>query len=209
MRQKYLEHLSEIVKYDGQNPRPRVRHPAKWHNINSVSKTNDFINLETTKKTIWIWSDHHFRHNRVIAMCNRPYRDMDEMISSFVDNFNNTVNAGDICIWGGDVTFKGNIHFNEEIMPLFKKCYNIQVVGNHDFNNKNPRNLNFDERHLLLDLNLKSKKVVISHYPFGKPNDGFINVHGHIHGYDSEYLHQINVCVEKTNYKPIKLLDLI
>lgn len=209
MRKKYLDYLAETMINREGKVRPRVSHPMKWHLIKNESKTDQFVDLENTEKTVWIWSDHHFRHERVIEMCQRPFDNTDQMLDILVDNFNSTVKEGDICIWAGDVTFKENVYFNEVIMPLFSKCYNIQVVGNHDFNKKLVRGLDFDERHLILDLRLDSKRVVISHYPFGKPDEKFINVHGHIHNYDSEFEHQRNVCIDKIGFFPVKLIDII
>jgi calcineurin-like phosphoesterase family protein len=209
MRKKYLDFLAEVMTDHDGKERPRARHPMKWHLVKSTSMSGEFLDLENTEKTVWIWSDHHFRHERIIEMCQRPFSDTDNMLDVLIENFNNTVKEGDICIWAGDITFKCSVYFNEEIMPLFKKCYNIQVVGNHDFNKKLIRELNFDESHLLLDLKLNNKRVVISHYPFGKPDENFINVHGHIHNYDSEFEHQINICIDKIGFFPVKLNDVI
>jgi calcineurin-like phosphoesterase family protein len=208
MKKKYLDHLSELVTWDGVE-RPRVRHPLKWTTLRNHSKSGNFVDLENTDKNIWIWSDHHFRHERVISMCNRPFKSVEEMMDTFVNNYNEVVKEGDIVIWAGDITFKSTTHANEEILPLFNKTYNIQVVGNHDFNKKKIRTLDFDERHLLIKLKINKKLVVITHYPFGNEDENFINVHGHTHNRNTDKKHQLNVSVENIDYKPVNLKELI
>lgn len=211
MREFYLKYLSEPVLSWDDKIKPRVRHPQKW-NVEDYSKTNKFLNIEKAileGKNIWIWSDHHFFHENVIKFSNRPYKNVEEMNQKMVDAYNEVVKDGDICIWAGDITFKGTGIFNDEIYPNFNKSYNILVIGNHDFNKKKVRNLDFDEMRLILDFNFLNKIVAITHIPFETENNDFINVHGHIHNLESEFPHQINVSIEALDYKPQSLVELI
>lgn len=207
-RQQYLDYLAEIVNY-GEGDRPRVRHPAKWGRIKAITKSGAFINLGDTDKKIWIWSDHHFSHRRVIEMENRPFANHAEMHKYFVDAYNETVAPGDIVIWAGDITFGSTSEFHETIWKHFSKTYNILVVGNHDFKKKNLRKLDFDEQHLLLAFKLGSKSVVITHYPFECKDEDVIVVHGHLHGRPSPLASQRNISVESIGYKPVLLADVL
>lgn len=207
----YLNFLATPIKhYDG-SIRPPVRHPMKWSKIESKSKTGEFINLEEAllNKNVWIWSDQHFNHENVIKYGKRPYSGSEDMNTQMIENYYNTVKEGDICIWAGDIFFKSKEVFNTEIMPLLDKTYNILVVGNHDFQGKEVKNMDFDEVHLLLDFNFNDERVVVTHYPFLIEGETFVNVHGHIHQNESEHPHQINVSVEALHYHPAKITDLL
>lgn len=212
MRQEYLNYLAEPIENWEGKIKPRVRHPLKWEKVESKSLTGVYVDIEKAMKegrNVWIWSDHHFFHKNVIDFCNRPYKDVEEMNAEMIKTYKKYVKKGDICIWAGDVTFKGNTVFNEDIYPHFKDGYNILVIGNHDFMNKNVRNLNFDENHLIITLNYKNKKVAITHIPFETKDNNFINVHGHIHDKESEFNHQINVSIEALDFKPVLLQDIL
>lgn len=211
MKKDYLSYLATPIEhYDGKI-RPPVRHPAKWERIESTSKTGTFVLLDELALdcNVWIWSDQHFNHENVIKYGKRPYSDSEDMNCKMIDNYNNTVQEGDICIWAGDIFFKSKEVFNTEIMPLLDKTYNILVVGNHDFQGKELKNMDFDEIHLLLDFEVGGKRVVVTHYPFNVSDTEFVNVHGHIHQNESEEPHQINVSVEAINYHPVKLKTLL
>lgn len=211
MRDSYLSFLAEpILHHDGKT-RPRVRHPMKWAKINPTSKTDSFVSITSLllEKDVWIWSDHHFYHEKVIQYSNRPSIDADSMNALMIKNYIETVKEGDVCIWAGDIFFKSPELFKNEILPLLNKTYNILVVGNHDFNGKKVKDMGFDEVHLLLEFDYKDKHCVVSHYPFHLTDLDFVNVHGHIHQNKSEFPHQINVSVEAINYKPVSLKELL
>lgn len=211
MISKYLTFMETPVKHFDGKIRPPVRHPMKWHKIEPISLTGEFIDFDEHLKDndVWIWSDQHFNHENVIKHSTRPFKTSEDMNYAMIENYEDTVKDGDVVIWAGDLFFKSQEDFKENIMPHFNKTYNILVVGNHDFQGKVVKNLPFDEIHLLLDFNVDGQRVVVTHYPFGKPEDDFTNVHGHIHQNESEEDHQINVSVEAINYTPVSLKDLL
>ncbi len=211
MIEYYLDFIATPVKqYDGV-VRPPVSSPLKWSNIRSTSLSGTFMDLESylKKNDVWIWSDQHFQHENVIRYTDRPFDNTENMNLALIENYKNTVKEGDVVIWAGDLFFGSIESFIENIMPHFNKTYNVLVVGNHDFKKKVVKAIPFDETHLLLDLNIDGERVVITHLPFGKPEDGFKNVHGHIHQYPSEETHQINVSVEMLDYAPVKIKSLL
>ena len=48
--------------------------------------------------TIWISSDHHFCHNKILTYCSetRPYNDIEEMNSDYIKKWNSVVKPSDI-----------------------------------------------------------------------------------------------------------------
>ncbi len=215
LRDLYIEDLSKIVDYY-QNPRPRVRHPGKWSRLPSqISLAEDIsepLLIPTIDKTrkVWIWSDQHFSHKNIIAFSQRPYEDVEQMNEYMIANYNDYVGENDICIWVGDVGFKGTTHINE----LLEQCngYKILVVGNHDFNGKKLRNLNFDETHLIYTIDYPDISLVLTHYPMFNVPWPWVNVHGHMHIYpnpDTGHPLHINVNCEVQAYRPILLDEVV
>lgn len=123
--------------------------------------------------TTWFTSDPHFGHfnkdgGGVIRFCNRPYKDMDEMMEKIRERWNKKVKPEDQVIFVGDVFF----YLNKPEAKKYLDSLNgrkILVRGNHD---RKPREMNamgFDfvcEEMVIL---IANERVTISHYPFRAP----------------------------------------
>ena len=217
LRDLYLEDLGKIVCYDGHNERPRVRHVGNWERVRSVltegAEQVMFPLADDDKRDVWLWSDLHFGHKNIIRFSDRPFDDVEQMNEYLVANFNDYVGPNDISIWVGDIAF-GNDTFANNILD---QCngYKILIVGNHDFNKRKVRDLNFDEIHLLNHIEIEGVDLVLTHYPMFNLPLPYINVHGHIHagashdGPSDSSLQHINVNCEFHSYRPINLNDLI
>jgi len=152
------------------------------------------------KQKIWITSDHHFNHTNIIKYCSRPFNSVEEMNEYMIKKWNEKVIPGDIVIHLGDFAFK---HSSEH----FKKRLNgtiILVMGNHDSEDMEEQGFILVKEDILQINNL-----LFTHRPL-LPEEipqGFLNIHGHVHQRDS--FHGINVCVERTNYVPIELNEIL
>lgn len=212
LRQHYIDDLTRLISYDGRNTRPRVRHPQKWANLQSVIQLNEGVTepLDISDRNVWVWSDTHFWHKNIIEFSKRPFINIDEMNEALVGNYNDYVQPDDVCIWGGDVAFKGNAETNE----LLDRCngYKILVAGNHDFKRKHVRALAFDEIHLLYLLNISDVGLLFTHYPMYNIPWPWFNVHGHLHSWpkpDTGHNLHYNMCVELHEYKPINITEIV
>lgn len=215
LRELYIEDLSKIVTYSS-NPRPRVRHPGKWARLDAqialgegIIEPLTILPIVQTRK-VWVWSDQHFSHKNIITFSERPYESVEQMNEYLIANYNNCVGENDICIWVGDVGFKGNTHINE----LLEQCngYKILIVGNHDFNGKKLRNLKFDETHLIYTIYYPDVSLVFTHYPMDNIPWPWVNIHGHLHIFpkpDTGHPLHINVNCEVQAYKPRLLEDIV
>lgn len=213
LRHLYLEDLGKIVTYH-KNPRPRVRHIEKWRKVESrlLESNNSYITLPpTSDRNVWVWSDMHFGHKNIIEFSERPFANLEEMQEHMIDNFNEYVGPNDISIWVGDVAFMNDNNTNE----LLARCngYKILVIGNHDFNHKKLRKLNFDETHLIMHIRMDDVDLVFTHYPMENLIPPYVNVHGHIHIYPRDAgpcngPQHINVNCEFHNYKPVNLTEI-
>jgi len=77
---------------------------------------------------IYFTSDTHFDHENIIKYCNRPFKDVNHMNESMIENWNNTVNDTDTVMHLGDFSFKSDKFIN-------RLNGNITLIkGNHDKN---------------------------------------------------------------------------
>lgn len=213
LRELYLEDLSKIVTY-GKNPRPRVRHPAKWAKLDahiSLDDKHDAVMSDFGNRKVWVWSDQHFYHKNIIRFSERPYMDVEQMNEHLIANFNDYVGVNDVSIWVGDVGFANETKINE----LIDQCngYKILVLGNHDFHRrKRPLKLNFDETHLIYTHETPEVSLCFTHYPMDNIPYPWVNIHGHLHAFpkpDTGHPLHYNVCCELHGYKPLELDEVI
>lgn len=218
LRELYLEDLAKLItihdKIDGSviRTRARARHPEKYGKIEPTA-ANDFMDLsDYDPERLWLWSDLHFGHNNIIGFSNRPFVGVNHMTQCLIEYYNDCVQPDDVCIWVGDVSFMNSAMTNN-ILSLCNG-YKILVVGNHDFDKKKVKKMNFDEQHLIYHLAHEDQSYVLTHYPMENLPWPHFNVHGHIHiggQWDWEkYGEQMyNVNLEFHGYKPINFAQII
>lgn len=212
LRNLYLEDLGKMVNYGGVD-RSRVAHVGKYRRLDNLIRcpANDGVpldlnNLEDGRK-VWIWSDQHFFHKNIISFSERPFDNVPQMNEHMIANYNEYVGEDDICLWVGDVGFGGNEAINE----ILSQCngYKILIIGNHDFKGKNLRWIDFDETHLIYNLDWLDTNLVLTHYPMYNLEYPWVNIHGHLHIFptpDTGLPLSINVNCEVQGYRP-RLLD--
>lgn len=132
-------------------------------------------------------SDLHLFHDNCIKFDNRPFENMDEMLSVIYNNWNNTVTNGDEVYILGDVSFRGK---NEDLIAFVSKLkgQKILIKGNHDdVSDYRYRQLFkdvLDYKELQDNILGTSYRVVLSHYPilsWNHMNHGSILLYGHTH----------------------------
>ena len=214
LRNMYIDDLKKIVNYGG-NDRPRVRHWQNWDRLKTQISLNetygDYVDPNTLyeERNVWLWSDLHFFHKNIIGFSERPYANVQEMTDNLVANHNDYVEPGDVSIWVGDVGFGSTSAINH----VLDTCngYKILVVGNHDFNKRKLRELNFDEVHLIYKIPTPEGDLVLTHYPMDNIEDPYFNIHGHLHAFpklDTGHPLHFNINCEGIGYKPMNLKKL-
>lgn len=164
----------------------------------------------------WFISDPHFGHKNILKFEEnfRPYRDTNEMDEAIINNYNKTVNEGDLVFWLGDMFFCNSTR-TDYIVSRLKPTRNILIRGNHDkgISDTKFRRLGFDPYKMY-----EYGEFILTHQPISKENmttlrsyDKTIkNVHGHTHsdntGLDEKYWQCVSL--ELTNMKPISLAEL-
>lgn len=169
---------------------------------------SEIFNCENIWDT-FIISDTHFLHRKIAEYADRP----DDWQDRIITNWNNVIGDNDVVLHLGDLTFGNRENAASITRRLNGKKYLLK--GNHDRRSRKW----FDELGFEL---IKSSfmvdcgpfKILFSHRPVFNLPKGTANIHGHIHNkqhfiaYRQKNLY-INASVEKLNYRPIRLNNLM
>jgi len=137
---------------------------------------------------VWLTADLHFRHANIIAYCDRPFHNADDMDAALLKTLSK-VPSSEYLIIVGDV-FMGNF---EKSIALLRQVpgKKILIAGNHDFNRNGICKL--------LETNVfdaivpflfwphanQNRLTLLTHYPVHLPegyrNAPVLNYHGHLH----------------------------
>lgn len=165
-------------------------------------------------------ADTHFGDSRIIDLCNRPFKTMDEMIDTIARNWNETVDRKDEVYVLGDVAYRYHGNLKELLTSLNGKKH--LLIGNHDRGwMKNKSNLDaFRTIDQISKITDEGRSVVLCHYPLmayeGSLNGGY-HIFGHVHNNDREPLYteinemkrSFNAGVDVNGFRPVSLDELI
>jgi len=157
-------------------------------------------------------SDPHFGHANIIRLCQRPFKDLEEMNETLINNWNNTISYDSIVVCLGDFVWGGTQLWKSFLSVL--KGQKILILGNHD----NKCNIAEVESEFLdirdiLEIRTSSGRLFCCHYPltgWGGSYHGVYHLYGHIHEKDFNHAvpQQYNCCVERNDYRPISLNEV-
>ena len=177
-------------------------------------------------------SDLHFGHANIIRYCNRPFADVGEMNEGLVANWNEVVGADDEVWVLGDVAM-GPIHESLSFVGRLAGR-KVLVAGNHDrcWAGHGPasekwidvyRDAGFDAiLQGAVTTTVAGIEVRCCHFPYAgdsrdeerfvaeRPaDDGLVLLHGHVHEKWRTNGRQINVGVDRWNYRPVPEATLV
>lgn len=170
---------------------------------------------------LFLTSDSHWGHDRIIEFCKRPFKNVEEMNYRMIENWNNKVPYDGIVFHLGDFAW-GGYNFWKTIRDQLNGKI-ILIKGNHDEKNLNDTGAKelFEDVRYQMKIRVEGRAVYLNHYPFlcysGTYRDAKALVYqafGHVHsgpnskGLDSERLNvlfptQYDVGVDNNNYEPI------
>lgn len=155
----------------------------------------------------WIWSDQHVGHDNVIRHCDRPFADGEEMDDALLTAWERLVGATDTVICVGDVQVAWARRGRERIAAAPGR--KILILGNHDFDRKGKVIQNAHHEVYAAAVTETVPRLWLSHMPLYRPipqgPEGSVNVHGHVHNNVPLDGRRINVSVEYTDYRPLRL----
>ncbi|MHC6204298.1 metallophosphoesterase [Breznakiellaceae bacterium SP9] len=172
---------------------------------------------------IYFTADTHFNHSNIINTCGRPFKNVEQMNKTLIQNWNSCITAGDAVYILGDLVFKGTgSEVNKIIEKLNGKKYLIK--GNHDkFIDDTSFNVNnFEWIKDYYVLNYEKIKFILFHYPIFEWDGYFgdaIHLYGHVHNsgnnkeqskrFETLGKRAINVGVDVNSYCPISIQTII
>ena len=214
-RQLYIDFLNETVTYEDRHGRgtitnkSRVRYPKQYEQVKTTpfGESIDLNTIDHEHHKVFVWSDQHFGHKNIIKYSDRPFADIDEMRETMIRNHNDVVTMEDFVIWVGDIAFLNDDKANQILHRL--NGYKILIVGNHDMHKKKLKKLHVDEVHLIYDIEVSGVTMVFTHFPITNLPKPIVNVHGHTHDKEDQSVQHINVSVERIDYRPVPLTNII
>lgn len=167
-------------------------------------------------KPVFLTSDTHFSHKKIIDYCNRPFKNVEEMNEALIKNWNEVVPKEAKVYHLGDFSFHCN---HEKVKEILKRLNGDKylIMGNHDIGKTTKwwREAGFTDvsRYPII----YDEFYILSHRPvFVNSSTPFLSIHGHTH--QNNYVGKsitdeskncyVNVCVEQTNYRPILFSDI-
>jgi calcineurin-like phosphoesterase family protein len=170
-------------------------------------------------KLIYFTSDYHLGHANIIRYCGRPYKDLEEMDNSIINNHNSRVCEGDIVYHIGDFCFRNSPGgkkgegVTDRAGDYHKKLNGriIHILGNHDRNNS------VQDKIKVAVIHYGGKEILLKHKPpqhKGEiPDYCDLVLCGHIHEkWDIKWLDDvplINVGVDVWNFKPATIDEIM
>ncbi|MBF8984337.1 phosphoesterase [Lutibacter sp. B2] len=156
---------------------------------------------------IYLTSDTHFNHDKIIDYENRPFDNVEEMNKILIENWNKTISNKDTIYHLGDFAWG----CQEDIQKIGQQLngYKILIIGNHDSSYSKTwwHNVGFNDvidGGIILD-----DFYLLSHEPlYVNENMPYINIHGHLHNNKMEGSQYYNVSVELHDYRPVLFDDL-
>ena len=165
-------------------------------------------------------ADLHLGHVNILQLSNRPFRTIEEMNETIINNINAKVKNNDDLYILGDFSYKCKNPVDYLSKINGKKHL---IIGNHDgklLENKVAMKM-FIEATPYLKINDNSRQVILCHYPIAEW-DGFFrertyHLFGHVHNnfnnpwyeFMSKQHNCWNVGVDVTNFQPVTLDELI
>ena len=127
---------------------------------------------------VYLIADTYFNHDNIIKYCNRPFKDIEDMNNTIINNWNNIVDKDDIVYHLRDFMLGDNI--SDFVSKLNWKIYLVR--GNHDGKSISFYN-NGGLEVVPTQTKLEEFKVILSHRQLADNQipDGYINIYGHIH----------------------------
>jgi calcineurin-like phosphoesterase family protein len=153
--------------------------------------------------TLWFTADLHFDHANIIKLCNRPFKDVNDMNEGLITNWNELVDEDDtVYVLGDFVIGKNFSYFSGRL-----KGNKVFILGSHD---RIPASYGAVELKILHHLPGLDKKMSITlcHYPmrsWENSHYGTWHLYGHHHGLLPPHGLSFDVGVDCSGYKPVSL----
>ena len=170
----------------------------------------DIAVLRPAPERTWLWSDLHLSDRAVLEAWKRPFRHTRELDRHLLREWRRAVKPGDTIICLGDVAHPDAWRDRRTVLDI-RNCpgHRILILGNHDVTEVDSlREAGFRNQHAGAVLDTEPA-LLLTHYPLREPLPETVNIHGHLHGGGAPTRRHVNVSVEWTDYRPVRLDHLL
>ena len=162
----------------------------------------------------WYTADTHFGHEKVIALCNRPFRDVGHMDAALIENMWKFVQPDDDLWIVGDFAHGPKAKDAAYLEGLFGQLPGARkhlVVGNHDL--KPTQALPWDSVSDIAQVKDGRDGLThtLCHFPmitWNGARKGSLHLFGHVHDRWKGTRNAVNVGVDQWDYAPVHFDDV-
>jgi calcineurin-like phosphoesterase family protein len=181
------------------------------------------IPRQSGRKKLYLTSDEHYHHRKIIGYQNRPFATLEEMNNTLVANHNAIVKENDTVIHIGDFSFGKKEDFLSTALKL--NGVHFFMDGSHDLSLRaffvaaqaDHYKQSWEGKIKLLpklfEFTFNGEKIVLCHYALKKwwaSHHGSLHFYGHSHGNDPDPIaNSRDIGVDTTNFFPILIEDAI
>jgi calcineurin-like phosphoesterase family protein len=158
--------------------------------------------------TIWFSADTHLNHFNIIKYCNRPFKSVEEMDETIINNWNSVISNSDVVYFLGDFCMGDPRKYLSRLQGKI-----IFISGDHDKNIidwvENDRILTILSPHN--DEYGNPRIITLCHYAMRSwPKSHYASWHlfGHHHGKLEPYGLSFDVGIDTNNFFPYSLEDI-
>lgn len=168
----------------------------------------------------WFSSDWHLSHKNIIEYSNRPFKSIEEMDNTIIENMFTPLKKGDELFFLGDMSWSKDTY--RRVFDVIPKNISFHwIIGNHELNKWKRWRTNVTSTSELRHIKIQGNTVALCHYPMFTWNKSHYNswmLYGHHHaGKDTstdkvqQYLRgkMLNVNCEFHDYKPWSETEII
>lgn len=154
--------------------------------------------------------DPHYGHKQIIQHSNRPFKNVQQMEKTIIENSNAIVTDNDDLWINGDLTMLGPDRrvYIEKIINQLKGRKHL-IFGNHDrFKPNTYLEMGFTSAHTAYPMTIRDTPFILCHDPaaYDIVKEQGVLLCGHVHGWFQHWLPQhriINVGVDVWDFKPV------
>ena len=141
------------------------------------------MNYKFDGSKVYFTSDTHFYHSNIIDFCKRPFKNVEDMNETLIENWNRVVSQDDIVFHLRDFCLGGSHEWTKILNRLNGKIY--LILGNHDLKNiRQGYASRFELTSMQMHIEVDKQKIYLNHYPFlcyGGAYRNMWQLFGHVH----------------------------
>lgn len=155
---------------------------------------------------VWFTADHHFGHERICMLAQRPFLTTVEMDEVMIERWNARVATGDTVYHLGDFAFDDHDKYLRRL-----KGQKRLIIGNHDHSNRVKKATGWQSIDGLLNTKVGEQQIALCHYGlrvWKASHHGALHFYGHSHGNLPGDSQSADVGVDCWDFRPVNLQEI-